>query len=121
MVTSSFSVAVIVSGATGRDRQKLDQVKSVEVTAAGAVSRESAFTLPDFPRSDGYVYPLTSDGQIVLGDFSYDTTAESGKVTFSIAVKDGSLNTLASGSSDGMIQLGSTLEMTVTVNPVPSW
>jgi len=119
--TSYFSVDVIVGGATGRQRNSMAEIKSVQVTTSGAVSDESSFLLQGFPRSDNYIYPTASGGQIIIGKFQYGTSSESGKVTFNVHVKDGSLNDLASGSTDSDIQSGANRAMSVTVDPVDSW
>ena len=119
--SSYFSVDVIVGGATGRQRNSMAEVKSVQVTTSGAVSDESSFLLENFPRSDNYNYPTASGGQIILGTFQYGTTSESGKVTFNVHVKDGSLNDLASGSGDANIQSGGNVATSVMVQPVDSW
>jgi len=119
--TSYFSVDVIVSGATGRQRNSMAEIKSVQVNTSGAVSDESSFLLQGFPRSDNYVYPTASGGQIIIGKFEYGTSSDSGKVTFDVHVKDGSLNDLASGSADGTIQSGGNVAMSITVDPVDTW
>ncbi|HEY8927231.1 MAG TPA: hypothetical protein VIU64_22765 [Polyangia bacterium] len=119
--TSYFSVDVIVSGATGRQRNSMAEIKSVQVTTSGAISDESSFLLQGFPRPDNYVYPTVDGGQINIGRFEYGTGSDSGKVTFNVQVKDGSLNTLASGSADGTIKSGANVAMSVTVDPVDSW
>jgi hypothetical protein len=119
--TSYFSVDVIVSGATGRRMEKMQEVRYGDVKAEGAVSDESQFGLQNLPRADNYVYPLNSDRQIILTTFQYGTTAESGKVTFNISLKDGSRNELAAGSGEGTIQAGSNVAMSVTVDPVSTW
>jgi hypothetical protein len=119
--TSYFSVDVIVGGPTGRQRNSMAEIKSVEVSTSGAVSDESKFLLQGFPRSDNYVYATASGGQLIIGRFQYGTASDSGKVTFDIHVKDGSLNDLASGSGDANIQSGANVATSVTVNPVDSW
>jgi len=119
--TSYFSVDVIVSGPTGRQRNSMAQIQSVQVNTSGAISDESSFLLLGFPRSDNYNYPTADGGQIIIGRFQYGTGSESGKVTFDIHVKDGSLNDLASGSGDGTIKSGANVAMSVMVNPVDSW
>jgi hypothetical protein len=119
--TSYFSVDVIVGGPTGRQRNSMAEIKSVQVNTSGAISDESSFLLENFPRSDNYVYPLADGGQIIIGRFQYGTGSESGKVTFDIHVKDGSLNDLASGSGDATIKSGANVATSVTVNPVESW
>lgn len=116
----AFSVEVIVNGVTGREPQKMQQVYNVQVTAEGATPSADNFLLSGFPRPAGYVYRTSSD-QIVLAEFVYGTAAPSGRVTFRIRVADGLLNVLASGSGDGTLQLGSTVKMSVTVDPVDSW
>ena len=99
----------------------MQQVSSVAVTAEGAISGPGQFVLSGFPHPDGYVYRTVSAGQIVLAEFEYGTTAEPGRVAFRIDVKDGLLNTLASGSGDGTIQPGTAVEMSVTVEPADTW
>jgi len=118
---SYLLVDVVVSGATGRDQRKMQQVSSVAVTAEGAISGPAQFLLPDFPHPAGYVYRTVSLGQIILAEFEYGTTSKTGEVTFRIDVKDGLLNTLASGSSDATIQPGSAVAMSVTVDPAATW
>ena len=118
---SYLLVDVIVDGATGRDQRKMQQVSSVAVTAEGAISGAGQFLLSDFPRPDGYLYRTVSAGQIVLAEFEYGTTSEPGKVTFRIDVRDGLLNTLASGSNEGTIQPGGAVAMSVTVEPAATW
>lgn len=116
-----FSVDVIVSGATGRDRQKMQQVATVEVTAVGATSEAGQLALPGFPHPDSYSYQTVFGGQIILATFPYGTTAQSGTIAFTIVLKDGSLNTLAAGESEGTIQPGTAVRMAVTVDPASSW
>lgn len=117
--TSYFSVDVIVSGATGRNPMSMQEVKGVSVKTDGATSDQ--FGLDHFPRPDNYAYPRDSNSQIILGTFQYGTTSESGKVTFHVTVMDGSLNELATGSGDGTIQSGTSVAMSVTVDPVSTW
>jgi VCBS repeat-containing protein len=118
--TSHFSVDVIVSGPTGRRMEKMREVSGGDVKAEGAISDQSQFGLENLPRSDSYVYPL-SNSQIILTRFQYGTTSDSGKVTFTVTLKDGSLNALATGSGEGTIQSGSNVPMSVTVDPVSTW
>ena len=119
--TSYFSVDVIVGGPTGRQRNSMAEIKSVQVNTSGAVSDETTFLLGGFPRSDNYNYPTADGGQLIIGKFQYGTDSSSGKVTFDVHVKDGSLNDLASGSADGNIQSGSNVAMSVTVDPKDTW
>lgn len=117
--TSFFSVDVIVSGAVGRDQMKMKQVIHGDVKAEGAISDQSQFGL-NVDRPSNYVYPLDPNHQIVFGTFQYGTTSESGKVTFHVTLRDDN-NDLATGSGEGTIQSGSSVAMSVTVDPQSSW
>lgn len=119
--TSYFSVDVIVSGATGRNAGSMQEVASVAVKVEGAASDQ--FGLENFPRPTNYSYPRDPKDhqQIILGTFQYGTTSESGNVNFKVTVNNGSLQELASGSGEGTIQAGSSVAMSVTVDPVSTW
>jgi hypothetical protein len=122
--TSEFSVDVIVGGSQGRDAQKLVTIQTVEVKTTGAVSDESTFLLKGFPRESASDYaddPRDSAGQHIIGKFEYGTTADSGKVTFTVTLRDGALNSLGDGSADGTIQSGGNVALSVTLTPVSTW
>jgi hypothetical protein len=118
--TSYFSVDVIVSGQTGRDPLKMQQVIHADVKAEGAISDQSQFGLEGFPRPSSYGYPRDSKSQIIIGTFQYGTTSESGNVTFHVTLRDDN-NDLATGSGDGTIHSGSSVAMSVTVDPTSAW
>jgi len=118
--TSFFSVDVIVSGATGRETNKMQEVIHADVKVEGPISDQSQFGLEGFPRPTSYGYPRDSDGQIIIGKFQYGTTSESGKVTFHVTLRDDN-NDLATGSGEGTIHSGSNVAMSITVDPLASW
>lgn len=95
-----FYVDVTVDGSIGNNVGTLQEIKSCEVMASGAVSDETDFTLNTCSSDSTYKnHPL-------LGTFEYGTTKDSGTVTFKILLKDGSQKTLGSGMVDGTIKSG---------------
>ena len=118
--TTYFSVTVEVKDSTGRDRNKLSQVISAEVTATGAGSGESIFLLDNFPHANNYNYGNTSDGQLLLSRFQYGTTNESGHVDFQVDLHNGTNGpdgVIGSGSGGGDIKPGATIDVTVMIDP----
>ena len=118
--TTYFSVSVEVKDSTGRDRNKLAQVISAEVTATGAVSGEPNFLLDDFPHANNYNYGTASDGQLLLSRFQYGTTNESGRVDFKVDLHNGTNGpdgVIGSGSGGADIKPGATINVTVMVDP----
>jgi len=118
--TSYFSVAVEVKDAPGRDKNKLSQVLSVEVSATGAVSEDSIFLLDDFPRPQSYNYQTQSDGQLLLARFQYGTTKESGNVDFEVKLHNGTNGpdgVIGNGKAGGSIKVGGYQYVTVMVMP----
>jgi len=120
-VVTYFSVGVEVTGPTGRDKNKLAQVISAEVTASGAISGESIFLLDNFPRAPTYDYgSLLPDGQLLLARFQYGTTKESGHLEFKIDLHNGTNGpdgVIGSGSGGGDIKPGATIDVIVVVTP----
>ena len=115
-----YSVIVEVKDSTGRDKNKLAQVISAEVTASGAISDEMIFLLDGFPKSNNYNYEKTSDGQYLLTRFQYGTTKESGRVDFKVDLHNGTNGAegvIGSGSGGGDIKVGATIDVTVMVDP----
>ena len=118
--TTYFSVIVEVKDSTGRDRNKLSQVISAEVTATGAISGDSNFLLENFPHANNYNYGNTSDGQLLLSRFQYGTTNESGHVDFQVDLHNGTNGpdgVIGSGSGGGDIKPGATIDVTVMIDP----
>jgi hypothetical protein len=118
--TTYFSVVVEVKDSTGRDKNKLSQVVSAEVTATGAISGEPNFLLDNFPHANNYNYMTTSDGQLLLSRFQYGTTNDSGHVDFQVDLHNGTNGPdgiIGTGSGGGDIKPGATIDVTVAVNP----